>query len=146
MSEGSYSSSMGNRSRLWLSCFGSLIVNALKEFLTDNMFATSGRRVFNRQSAYIWIQTVLLFLPTCSFIYKGFSRKRKANPIFNFTFCYIDDFLSLHNAIYPIEHEINDITDTDRSASYLDLHLEIDIENRLRTKLCDKRHAFNFPL
>jgi hypothetical protein len=30
-------------------------------------------------------------------------------------------------------------TDTDRSASYLDLHLEIDSEGRLRTKLYDKR-------
>jgi hypothetical protein len=29
---------------------------------------------------------------------------------------------------YPIEHEIKDTTDTDRSASYLDLHLENDSE------------------
>jgi hypothetical protein len=36
---------------------------------------------------------------------------------------------------YPIELEIKDTTDTDRSASYLDLHLEIDSEVRLRTKL-----------
>jgi hypothetical protein len=28
--------------------------------------------------------------------------------------------------IYPIELEIKDTTDTDRSVSYLDLHLEID--------------------
>jgi hypothetical protein len=48
--------------------------------------------------------------------------------------------------IYPIEHEIKDTTDTDRSASYLDLHLEIDSEGRLRTKLYDKRDDFNFPL
>jgi hypothetical protein len=38
---------------------------------------------FNRQSAYLWVQTVLLFSPTCSFIrmrqtsYRGFSRKTK---------------------------------------------------------------------
>ena len=36
---------------------------------------------FNRQSAYLWVQTVLLFSPTCFFIrmrqtsYRGFSRK-----------------------------------------------------------------------
>ena len=30
------------------------------------------------------------------------------------------------DCIYPIELDIKDITDTDRSASYLDLHLEID--------------------
>ena len=35
---------------------------------------------------------------------------------------------------------------TDRSASYLDLHLEIDNEGRLRTKLYDKRDDFNFPI
>ena len=53
------------------------------------------------------------------------------------------DFVDL---IYPIEFEIKDTTDTDRSASYLDLHLEIDSEGRLRTKLYDKRDDFNFPI
>ena len=32
------------------------------------------------------------------------------------------------------------------SASYLDLHLEIDSERRLRTKLYDKKDYFNFPI
>jgi hypothetical protein len=41
--------------------------------------------------------------------------------------------------IYPIELEIKDTADTDRSASYLDLHLKIDSEGRLRTKLYDKK-------
>ena len=57
---------------------------------------------------------------------------------FNFTFRYIDDVLSLNNSrfddfvdrIYPIELKIKDTTDTDRSASYLDLHIEIDSERR----------------
>jgi hypothetical protein len=48
--------------------------------------------------------------------------------------------------IYPIELEIKDTTDTDTSASYLDLHLEIDSDGRLRTKLYDKRDDFNFPI
>ena len=48
--------------------------------------------------------------------------------------------------IYSIELEIKDTTDTDTSASYLDLHLEIDSEGRLRTKLYDKRCDFNFPI
>ena len=39
-----------------------------------------------------------------------------------------------------------DITDTDRFASYLDLHSEIDSEGRLRTKFYDKRDDFNFPI
>ena len=114
--------------------------------LIDNIFVTFDGRVFNRQSAYLY--------KLCSSFCRGFSRKRKANPIFNFTFRYIDDVLSLHNSqlsdfvdpIYPIEHEIKDTTDIANSASYLDLHLEIDSEKRLRTKLYHRRNAFNFPL
>ena len=71
----------------------------------------------------------------------------KLDRSFNFTFCYIDDVLSRMNSrfddffdhIYPINLEIKDTTDRDRSASYLDLHIEIDSERRLRTKHCDKR-------
>jgi hypothetical protein len=67
---------------------------------------------------------------------------------------YIDAVLSLNNSrfgnfvdpIYPIELEIKDTTDTDRSASYIDLHLEIDCEGRLKTRLYDKRDDFNFPI
>jgi hypothetical protein len=59
--------------------------------------------------------------------------EKKLARFFNFTFCYIDDVLSLNNSrfsdfvdrIYPIELEIKDTTETDISASYLDLHLEI---------------------
>jgi hypothetical protein len=69
-------------------------------------------------------------------------------------FRYIDDVLSLHNSrfgyfvdhIYSIELEIKDTTDTYRSASYLDLHLEIDSEGQLRTKPYDKRDDFNLPI
>ena len=72
--------------------------------------------------------------------------KTKLARSFNFTFCYIDDVLSLHNSrfgefvdrIYPIELEIKDTTDTDRSASYLDLHLEIHSEGLLKTKFMTK--------
>jgi hypothetical protein len=67
---------------------------------------------------------------------------------------YIDDVLSLNNSrfgdfvnrIYPIDLEIKDTTDIDRSGSYFDLHLKIDSEGRLRTKLYDKRDYFNFPI
>ena len=65
--------------------------------------------------------------------------EKKLARSFNFRFRYIYDVLSLHNSrfgdfvdrIYPIELEKKDITDTDRSASYLDLHLTIDSERRL---------------
>ena len=73
---------------------------------------------------------------------------------FNFSFRYIDDVLSLNNSrfgnfvdrIYPIGLEIKDTTDTDRSASYINLHLEIDSRGRLRRKLYDKRDDFNVPI
>ena len=118
---------------------------------------------FNRQSAYLWVQAVLLFSPTCSFIrmrqtsYRGFSRKTKRShpdPLISFTFRYIDDVLSLNNSrygdfvdrIYPIELEIKDTTDTDMSASYLDLHLAIDSEGRLRRNFTTKEMISIFPL
>jgi hypothetical protein len=80
--------------------------------------------------------------------------EKKLARSFNFTFHYIDNVVSLNNSrfgdiadrIYPIELEIKDTTDTDTSASYLDLHLEIDSEGRLRTKLYDKRDYFNFSI
>ena len=80
--------------------------------------------------------------------------EKKIARSFNFTVRYIDDVLSLNNSmfgdfvdrIYSIELEIKDTTDTDRSASYIDLHLEIDSEGQLRTKLYDKRNDFNFPI
>ena len=70
--------------------------------------------------------------------------EKKLARSFNFTVRYIDDVLSLNNSrfgdfvdrIYLIELEIKD---THRSASYLDLHLEIDSAGRLRTKHYDKR-------
>jgi len=65
----------------------------------------------------------------------------------------MDDVLSLNNSrfgdfvdrIYPIELEIKDTTDTNRSASYLDLYLEMDSEGLLRTKLYNKGDDFNIP-
>ena len=79
--------------------------------------------------------------------------EKKLGRFFSFTFRYIDDVLSLNNSrfgdvfhrIYPVELEIKYTIDTDRSASYLDLHLEIDSEEHLRTNLFDKRDVFNFP-
>jgi len=73
---------------------------------------------------------------------------------FSFTFRCIDGVLSLNNSgfgdfvdrIDPIELEIKDVTDTDRSASYFDLHLKNDSEGRVRTKLYDKRDDCNFTI
>ncbi|XP_071145344.1 uncharacterized protein [Mytilus edulis] len=64
-------------------------------------------------------------------------KEEKLAISFNSTFRYIDDVLSLNNSkvgdyverIYPIGIQIKDTTDTVKSASYLDLHLETDNED-----------------
>jgi hypothetical protein len=75
------------------------------------------------------------------------------------TLRYIDDVLSINNhnfhnyvpLIYPDELEIKHTTESDKSASYLDILLNIDSNGRLTTSLYDKRDDFdfatvNFPL
>jgi hypothetical protein len=121
------------------------------ESLIDNIFVMFGGRVF-QQTVGIPMGTNCAALLADLFLYsyeadfiQGLFKKNEKKLVrsFNFTFRYIDNVLSLNNSrfgdfvdgIYPIELEIKDTTDTDRSASYLDLHLEIDNEGRLRTKL-----------
>ena len=132
------------------------------EFWIDNIFAMFGGRVFSTDSRHTTYGYTLLFSPTCSVIrmrqtsYRSFSSKNenKLTQSINFTFRYIDDVLSLNNSrfgdfydsIYPIELEIKDTIDTDRSTSCLELHLEVGSDGRLRTKLYDKRDDFNFPI
>jgi hypothetical protein len=62
----------------------------------------------------------------------------------NVTLSHISRFGDFVDGIYPIELEVKDTTYTDRSVSYLDLHLEIDIEEGLRTKFPDKKKRFKF--
>ena len=80
--------------------------------------------------------------------------EKKLSRSLNFTFRCIEDVLLLNNSrfgefvdrIYLIELEIKDTTDTDKPASYRDLHFEIDNEGWLRTKLYDKRDYFKFSI
>jgi len=77
-----------------------------------------------------------LFLYVADFI-PGLLRKnaKKITLSFNFTFRYIDDFLSLNNSkfgvyvdrTYPNDLEVKDNTDTARFASYLDTHLKLTV-------------------
>ena len=81
-------------------------------------------------------------------------RYKEEAKLFNSTLRYIDDVLSLNNPdfgkflhlIYPKELEIKETTETRRSASYLDLFLNIDTDGRLNTRIYDKRDDFNFPI
>jgi len=83
------------------------------------------------------------------------NKDRKLAQTFNFSFHYIDDVLSLNKSrfsdylhrIYPNELQVKDTTETQKSTSYLDLHLKIDNGGRLKTKLYDKRSDdFTFPI
>ena len=73
---------------------------------------------------------------------------------FNLTFRYIDDVLTINNSrfgdyldiIYPSELEIKDTTDSEKYVNFLDLHIEIDKNNKLLTSLYDKRDDFNFKI
>jgi hypothetical protein len=55
----------------------------------------------------------------------------------------VSDYL---HRIYLIELQIRDATYTIRSALYVDTHLEIDSEDRLRRKPYDKTDDFNLPI
>jgi hypothetical protein len=132
------------------------------EFLVDNIFVQFGGRVF-QQTIGIPMGTNCAPLLADLFLYSYEAdfidgllkqKQKKLAHSFNFSFRYIDDVLSLNNSrfgdflhlIYPSQLEIKDTTDTVKSASYLDLHLEIDTRGRLNTKLYDKRDDFDFPI
>ena len=76
---------------------------------------------------------------------------KKLAVSFNHTFRYIDDVLSINNhnfnnyvhLIYNGELEIKDTTESDKSASYLDILLNIDSNGRLTTSLYGKHDDFN---
>ena len=80
--------------------------------------------------------------------------KRRLASQFNFTYRNIDDVLSINNPdfenylgqMYPPELEIKDMTESNTSASYLDLLLSIGRDGQLRTSLYDKRADFNFHI
>jgi hypothetical protein len=130
--------------------------------LIDNIFVQFGGLVF-QQTIGIPISTNCAPLLADLFLHsykadflQGIVKKKERTlaQSFNYSFRYIDDVLSLNNPrfgdylhlIYPKELEIKDTTQTPKSASYLDLHLEIDAGGKLNTKLYDKRDDFNFPI
>ncbi|KAK3094161.1 hypothetical protein FSP39_024851 [Pinctada imbricata] len=67
---------------------------------------------------------------------------------------YIDDVLFINNpkfadylsSIYPSELEVKETTETNNSASYLDIMLSYDTDGHMNTSLYDKRDDFNFSI
>ena len=56
------------------------------------------------------------------------------------------EFENNPNKIYPVEFEIKDATESNISASYLDLLLSIERDSQLHTSIYDKRDDFNFHI
>jgi len=78
----------------------------------------------------------------------------KLTRLLNFTFPYIDDVLSLNNSrignyvdhIYPIELEIKPQIQIGLLHTFTYIHLKIDGEGQLITKLVHKRDDLNFHI
>ena len=86
-----------------------------------------------------WMYTVVLYC---------WCHSDSASVLLYFTLLSINnpDFQNYLSQNYPIELKIKDTTESNTSASYLDLLLSIERDGQLRTSLCDKRDDFNFNI
>ena len=132
------------------------------EFLVDNIFVVFAGKVFQQiigipmgTNCVPLLADLFLYSYEAEFIQSLLStgRKRLASQ-FNFTYRYIDGVLSINNhdfenylgQMYPPELEIKDTTESNTSASYLDLLLSISRDGRLHTSLYDECNDFNFHI
>ena len=131
------------------------------EFLVDNIFVVFGGKVFQQivgipmgTNCAPLLAYIFLYSYEAEFIQSLLSTgKIKLASQFNFTYRYIDDVLSINpdfenylGQMYPAELEIKDTTESNTSASYLDLLLSIESDGQLRTSLYDKRDDFKFHI
>ena len=130
------------------------------EFLVDNIYVVFAGMVF-QQIVGIPMETNCADIFLYSYMYEAefiqslllTGRKQLASR-FKFTYRYIDDVLSINNPefenylgqMYPIELEIKNTTESNTSASYLDLHLSIGRDGQLHTSIYDNRDDFNFHI
>ncbi|KAK3085568.1 hypothetical protein FSP39_005430 [Pinctada imbricata] len=131
-------------------------------FLIDNIFVVFGGKVFQQivgipmgTNCAPLLADIFLYSYEAEFIQSLVSEgKRYLASDFNFTNRYIDDVLSINNpkfadylsSIYPSELEVKETTETNNSASYLDIMLSYDIDGHMNTSLYDKRDDFNFSI
>ena len=129
------------------------------EFLVDNIFVVFAGKVFQQiigipmgTNCAPLLADIFLYSYEAEFIQSLLSagKKRLASQ-FNFTYRYIDNVSSINNPnylgqMYPPELEIKDTTESNTSASYLDLLLSIGKDGQLHTSLYDKREDFNFHI
>ena len=132
--------------------------NNIRMFLVDNIFVVFAGKVFQQiigihmgTNCAPLLADILLYSYEAEVIQSLLStaRKRLASHL-NFTYRYINDVLSINNPdfenylgqMYPPELEIKDTTESNTSASYLDLLLSIGRDGQLHTSLYDKRDDF----
>ena len=132
------------------------------EFLVDNIFVVFGGKIFEQIVGCLigtncapLLADIFLYSYEAEFIQSLLSiGKKKIASQFNFTYRYIDDVFSINNPdfenylgqMYLTELDIKDSTESNTSASYLDLLLLIESDGQLRTSLYDKRDDFNFNI
>ena len=132
------------------------------EFLIDNIYIRFGGLTF-RQVVGIPMGTNCAPLLADLFLYSYESefldqliknKKRHLASKFNLTFRYIDDLISFKNPkfghylkdIYPKELEIKPTSLSKHQSHYLDLTFTRDSENKLSTRLYEKRDDFPFTM
>ena len=132
------------------------------EFLIDNIFVKFGGCLF-RQVIGLPMGTNCAPLLTDLFLYSYESEfldnmirggHRKLARSFNLCYQYVDDLIVFNNKkfgdyvkeIYPSPLTVGKANTSDDPANYLDLTFIIESNNRLYTKLYDKRDDFNFHI
>ena len=132
------------------------------EFLVDNIFVVFAGKDFQQiigiplgTNCAPLLADIFPYSYEAEFIQSLLSTgKKRLAPQFNFIYRYIDDVLSINSTdfenylgqMYPPELEIKDTTESNTSASYLDLLLSIGRDGQLHTSLYDKRDDFNFHI
>ena len=129
-------------------------INRTKSFKCKTYLSCLMDAFFNKRLVFQWVRIVLRYSPICFDMLLRHTSYIKLTQTFNSSCHYIDDVLSRNkfwfgdyiHRIYPNELEMRDITDAQRHASYLDIHLEIDNCGILKTKLYEKCDDFTFPI
>ena len=131
------------------------------EFLVDNIFAVFGGKVYQQivdipmgTNCAPLLADIFLYSYEAEYIRLLSAGQKQLASQFNFTYHYIDDRLFINNPyfynylgqLYPDELEIKDTTESNTSASYLDLLLSIGRDGQLCSFLYYKRDDFNFHI
>ena len=135
------------------------------EFLFDNIFVVFVGKVFQQiigipmgTNCAPLLADIFLYSYEAEFIQSLLSvGKKRLSSQFNFTYRYIDDVLPINNPDFenylgqmypppPWAWDDKDTTESNTSASYLNLLLSIGRDGQLCTSLYDKRDDFNFHI